>query len=74
MSWIKMRGSLMTNPKVIAVARALLRDEEFLVWFHGRTRSVIGRHTRRHRCDARAASGRHPRDGRLAAAAVVDGQ
>lgn len=32
MSWIKMRGTLLTNPKVIGVARALLQDAEFLAW------------------------------------------
>lgn len=32
-SWIKMRGSLMTNPKVIKMARLLLQDAEFLAWF-----------------------------------------
>jgi len=32
-SWIKMRGSLMTNPKVIKMARLLLQDPEFLAWF-----------------------------------------
>jgi len=32
MSWIKMRASLLTNPKVIAVARLLLADPAFLAW------------------------------------------
>lgn len=32
-SWIKMRGSLMTNPKVIKMARLLLQDPEFLQWY-----------------------------------------
>lgn len=32
-SWIKMRGSLVTNPKVIRMARLLLQDPEFLAWY-----------------------------------------
>lgn len=32
-SWIKMRASLLTNPKVIRTARALLQDPEFKEWF-----------------------------------------
>lgn len=32
-SWIKMRGSLLTNPRVIKMARLLLQDPEFLAWF-----------------------------------------
>jgi hypothetical protein len=32
-SWIRMRGSLVTNPKVIKMARVLLTDPEFLAWF-----------------------------------------
>jgi hypothetical protein len=32
-SWIKMRGSLMTNPKVIKMARLLLQDPDFLEWY-----------------------------------------
>lgn len=32
-SWIKMRASLLTNPKVIRTARALLQDPEFRSWF-----------------------------------------
>jgi hypothetical protein len=30
--WIKMRSSLLTNPKVIRMARALLQDPEFMEW------------------------------------------
>ena len=36
--WIKMRASLLTNPKVIRIARALLQDPEFLAWFNGEKR------------------------------------
>ena len=45
-SWIKMRGSLLTNPKVIRMARALLVDPEFLEWFGVTQRhvSVTARH------------------------------
>lgn len=32
-SWIRMRGSLPTNPRVIAMARALLADPDFLDWY-----------------------------------------
>lgn len=32
-SWIRMRGSLPTNPRVIAMARALLTDPDFLDWY-----------------------------------------
>ncbi|BEP44060.1 hypothetical protein [Variovorax sp. V15] len=32
-SWIKMRASLLTNPKVIRTARALLDDPAFGAWF-----------------------------------------
>lgn len=32
-SWIRMRGSLPTNPRVIAMARALLADQDFLDWY-----------------------------------------
>lgn len=32
-SWIKMRGSLLTNPKVVKMARLLLVDPEFLEWY-----------------------------------------
>jgi hypothetical protein len=31
--WIKMRSSLVTNPKVIRMARVLLADAEFVEWF-----------------------------------------
>lgn len=30
--WIKMRSSLLTNPKVIRMARVLLQDPEFMEW------------------------------------------
>lgn len=30
--WIKMRSSLLTNPKVVRMARALLADPEFMDW------------------------------------------
>jgi len=30
--WIKMRSSLLTNPKVIRMARVLLADQRFLAW------------------------------------------
>jgi hypothetical protein len=30
--WIKMRSSLLTNPKVVRMARVLLADKEFLDW------------------------------------------
>lgn len=32
-SWIKMRGGLVTNPKVIKMARVLLQDADFLSWY-----------------------------------------
>jgi len=32
-SWIRMRGSLVNNPRVIAMARALLADPDFLEWY-----------------------------------------
>jgi hypothetical protein len=49
-SWIKMRGSLMTNPKVIKMARLLLQDPEFLAWFahDGVTLDASQAVTRRH--------------------------
>lgn len=31
--WIKMRGALLTNAKVIKMARLLLQDPEFMAWF-----------------------------------------
>lgn len=31
--WIRMRGSLVNNPRVIAMARALLADPDFLDWY-----------------------------------------
>jgi len=49
-SWIKMRGSLVTNPKVIRMARTLLQDPEFLAWYapdglgSGDTNAVTRRH------------------------------
>jgi hypothetical protein len=45
-SWIKMRGNLLTNPKVIRMARMLLQDPEFLEWFGVTERhvSVTPRH------------------------------
>jgi hypothetical protein len=30
--WIKMRSSLLTNPKVIRMARVLIQDSEFMAW------------------------------------------
>ncbi len=30
--WIKMRSSLLTNPKVVRMARVLLADDEFMAW------------------------------------------
>ena len=30
--WIKMRSSLLTNPKVIRMARELLKNPEFMEW------------------------------------------
>lgn len=49
-SWIKMRGSLMTNPKVIKMARLLLQDPEFLEWYahDGVTLDASRSVTRRH--------------------------
>ncbi|MEJ7685651.1 MAG: hypothetical protein WKG52_00880 [Variovorax sp.] len=38
--WIKMRASLLANPKVIRIARTLLQDPNFLAWFAGDTRDV----------------------------------
>jgi len=32
-AWIRMRGSLVNNPRVIALARALLADPDFLDWY-----------------------------------------
>ncbi|WP_423459951.1 hypothetical protein [Ottowia sp. VDI28] len=32
-AWIRMRGSLLTNPRVIAMARLLLVDPDFLEWY-----------------------------------------
>lgn len=49
-SWIRMRGSLPTNPRVIAMARALLADSDFLDWYgHGDVTSDTSRNvTLRH--------------------------
>ncbi|APW38470.1 hypothetical protein RD110_15725 [Rhodoferax koreense] len=55
-SWIRMRGSLVNNPKVIKMARVLLADAEFMEWFGcdgvtSASRCVTERHasvTRRH--------------------------
>lgn len=41
--WIKMRSSLLTNPKVIRMARVLLADPEFMEWLHGDCHSVTPR-------------------------------
>ncbi|GEM_PF-5258167 len=49
-SWIRMRGSLVTNPKVLAMARVLLADPDFLDWYGnesvtlGSSRAVTLRH------------------------------
>ncbi|MDN6885310.1 hypothetical protein QMO14_17020 [Variovorax sp. CAN2819] len=43
-SWIKMRASLLTNPKVIRTARALLDDAEFQEWFGITLRHGASRH------------------------------
>lgn len=47
--WIKMRSSLLTNPKVVRMARVLLADSEFMDWLcHGmpvtRDETVTKRH------------------------------
>ena len=49
-SWIKMRGSLLTNPRVIRMARLLLADPEFLEWYGADAATVTASSsvTRRH--------------------------
>lgn len=49
-SWIKMRGSLVTNPRVIRIARLLLDDPEFLEWYGATLQAVTASNsvTRRH--------------------------
>jgi hypothetical protein len=49
-SWIKMRGSLVTNPRVIRIARLLLDDPEFLEWYGSTFEAVTASTsvTRRH--------------------------
>lgn len=42
--WIKMRGSLLNNPKVIRIARTLIQDAEFMAWYFGDVRQA--RHER----------------------------
>jgi hypothetical protein len=48
--WIKMRGALLTNPKVIKMARLLLEDPEFLDWYGNDAVTPDASHsvTRRH--------------------------
>ncbi len=48
--WVKMRSSLLTNAKVIKMARTLLADPEFLSWYGNDGVTVTASHcvTRRH--------------------------
>lgn len=49
--WIRMRGSLINNPKVIKMARVLLQDPEFLEWYglaRDDSNAVTSRVTNRH--------------------------
>ena len=48
--WIKMRGSLLTNPKVVRIARTLLKNNAFRDWF-GLSRVTACDDTRDVTCD-----------------------